>query len=108
MTTIMTPAGLSEAARPARELEGRVAIITGSTSGIGLGIAEELAAHGAAVVLNGFGEADQIAATCRRIAEAHDVPVRHDPANVAQPEDVAALVERTVRAFGPCDILVNN
>ena len=109
MTTFMTPAGLSEPGIGAgREHEGRVAIVTGSTSGIGLGIAEALAARGAAVVLNGFGAEAEIEATCRRLAEAHDVPVRHDDADMARPAEVACLVERTARAFGPCDILVNN
>jgi 3-hydroxybutyrate dehydrogenase len=109
MTTFMTPAGLSEPGTGAtREHEGRVAIVTGSTSGIGLGIAEALAARGAAVVLNGFGPEAEIEATCRRLAEAHDVPVRHDDADVSRPGEVACLVERTARAFGPCDILVNN
>jgi 3-hydroxybutyrate dehydrogenase len=108
MNTIMTPAGLAALAGPSRPLEGRVAIVTGSTSGIGLGIAEALAAQGAAVVLNGFGPTEEIAATCRRLAEIHDVPVRHDEADMAQPAEIAALVERTARAFGPCDILVNN
>src|SRR3954467_12671388 len=108
MTSIMTPAGLSALAGPARGLEGRVAIVTGSTSGIRLGIAEALAAGGAAVVLNGFRPAAEIAAACQRLAEMHDVPVRHEAADLARPEEIAALVERTARAFGPCDILVNN
>jgi len=108
VTTIMTPAGLGEFAGAARELEGRVAIVTGSTSGIGLGIAEALAARGAAVVLNGFGPDEAIETECRRLAEAHDVPVRHDPADMAKPGEVACLIERTARAVGPCDILVNN
>jgi 3-hydroxybutyrate dehydrogenase len=108
MTSIMTPAGLSEPGGATREHEGRVAIVTGSTSGIGLGIAEALAARGAAVVLNGFGPTAEIEAACRRLAEAHDVPVRHDDANMSVPGEIACLVERTVRAFGPCDILVNN
>src|SRR3954447_20351973 len=102
MTSIMTPAGLSEPRGAVREHEGRVAIVTGSTSGIGLGIAEALAARGAAVVLNGFGPTAEIAATCRRLAEVHDVPVRHDEADMAHPAEIAALVERTARAFGPC------
>ncbi|MDO9710814.1 3-hydroxybutyrate dehydrogenase [Paracraurococcus lichenis] len=108
MSTIMTTAGLNDLAGPPRELEGRVAIVTGSTSGIGLGIAEALAARGAAVVLNGFGPAAEIGGLCRRLAEAHDVPVRHDPADMGKPEEIACLAERTARAFGPCDILVNN
>jgi len=108
MTTIMTPAGLGEFAGAVRKLEGRVAIVIGSTSGIGLGIAEALAARGAAVVLNGFGPAEATEAECRRLAEAHGVSVRHAPADMAKPAEIACLVERTVRAFGPCDILVNN
>jgi 3-hydroxybutyrate dehydrogenase len=109
MITITASAGLAPGAgAAARELEGRVAIVTGSTSGIGLGIAEALAARGAAVALNGLGPEEEIAATRRRLSEAHDVPVRHDPADMASGEAVAALVERTRRAFGPVDILVNN
>src|SRR4051812_45828136 len=95
MTTIMTPAGLAELAGPPRPLEGRVAIVTGSTSGIGLGIAEALAAQGAAVVLNGFGSTEEVTATCRRLAETHDVPVRHDEADMAHPAEITTLVERT-------------
>ena len=87
MNTIMTPAGLN--ADAAREFEGKVAVVTGSTSGIGLGIAEALAARGAAVVLNGFGPVEGIEATCRRLGETYDVPARHDPADMASAEDVA-------------------
>ena len=91
-----------------RELEGRVAIVTGSTSGIGLAIAEALAARGAAVALNGFGPADAIAETVARLAATHDVPARHDPADMSNAEEVEAMVERTRRALGGIDILVNN
>lgn len=108
MNTMLSPAGLGEAAAPARALEGRVAIVTGSTSGIGLGIAEALAVAGASVVLNGFGDAAQIAETCRRLSEAHRVPVRYDGANMAEPPQVTDMIERTRRAVGPVDILVNN
>ncbi len=108
MTNIMMPAGLTESQDRPRELDGRVAVVTGSTSGIGLGIAEELAARGAAIVLNGFGEETEIAAQCRRLGEAHAVPVRYDGANMAMAADIADMVERTRRAFGPVDILVNN
>jgi 3-hydroxybutyrate dehydrogenase len=108
LSTIMTPAGLDVRPGPSRELEGRVAIVTGSTSGIGLGIAEALAARGAAIVLNGLGDLDRIADDCKRLAETHAVPVRHDPANMARPDEISDMVERTARAFGPCDILVNN
>lgn len=106
MTSIITPAGL--AAGTTRLLEGRVAIVTGSTSGIGLGIAEALAAAGAAVALNGLGAADAIAETCERIGRTHDVPVRYDPADLMRADEAAAMVERTRRALGQVDILVNN
>ncbi|GGJ22519.1 3-hydroxybutyrate dehydrogenase [Neoroseomonas lacus] len=105
---IMTPGGLPGTGDSPRELEGRVAIVTGSTSGIGLGIAEALAARGAAVVLNGFGPIAEVEETARRISDAHAVPVRHDGADMSDAAQVEALVERTRRAFGPTDILVNN
>jgi 3-hydroxybutyrate dehydrogenase len=108
MVSIMTPAGLADRTAIPRELEGRIAIVTGSTSGIGLGIAEALAAQGAGVVLNGFGADAAIAETCRRLAETHAVPVRHDAADLAEAAQIVALVARTERAFGPVDILVNN
>ncbi len=106
--TLINAAGLAGAPELPRELEGRIAIVTGSTSGIGLGIAEALAARGAAVALNGFGNTAAIEANCTRLAERYAVPVRYDDADMAKPEEVACLVERTRRAFGPVDILVNN
>jgi len=93
---------------PPRDLLGRAAIVTGSTSGIGLAIAEALAARGAAVVLNGLGDATAIAETVARLSHDHDSPIRHDPANMADGDAVAAMVERTVATFGSVDILVNN
>ncbi len=106
MNTIIHAAGLAGHAE--RELEGRVAIVTGSTSGIGLGIAEALAARGASIVINGRGERDAIEADCQRLSDAHGVPVRYDDADMGDAEEVAALVERTRRAIAPVDILVNN
>jgi 3-hydroxybutyrate dehydrogenase len=66
-------------------LRGRVAIVTGSTSGIGLGIAEALAAEGAAVMVNGFGNADEIEALRADLAARHGVEVRHDLLAEKQP-----------------------
>ena len=108
MNTIMTAGGLADASPTSRELEGKVAIVTGSTSGIGLAIAEALAARGAAVQLNGFGPIAEIEDACRRISHAHAVPVVHDPADMSKPAEVLEMVERTRRAFGAVDILVNN
>ena len=108
MNATLASAGLSASDAPAREFEGRVAVVTGSTSGIGLGIAEALAERGAAVVLNGFGDKDDIETTCHRLAATHRVPVMHDGADMSQAGEVTDMVERAHRAFGPVDILVNN
>ena len=89
-------------------LHGKVALVTGSTSGIGQGIAEALAAEGAAVMLNGFGEPDAIEAMRAELAGRHGVTVLHDPADMTRPEQVAALVRRTEAALGGLHILVNN
>ena len=91
-----------------RTLEGRTAIITGSTSGIGLGIAEALAAGGANVMLNGFGDAGEIESICARLASAHGVKAAHHGADVSKPEEVAALAAAAKSAFGAVDIVVNN
>ncbi|MEQ1707839.1 MAG: 3-hydroxybutyrate dehydrogenase [Terricaulis sp.] len=91
-----------------RTLEGRTAIITGSTSGIGLGIAEALAAGGANVMLNGFGDAGEIEGIRARLASAHGVKAAHHGADVSKPEEVAALAAAAKSAFGAVDIVVNN
>src|SRR6185369_2195509 len=69
-----------------RPLEGRSAIVTGSTSGIGLGIARSLAGAGAAVMLNGFGDTGEIEKTCARLAEESGSAVRYDGADMSRPE----------------------
>ena len=91
-----------------RELHGRVAIVTGSTSGIGLGIAEDLAARGAAVMLNGFGDAGAIAMLCQQLRTEHDVPAAYHNADMSQPDQIEAMVATATRTLGPVDILVNN
>jgi len=86
----------------------KTALVTGSTSGIGLGIAEALAAQGFNLVLNGFGDAAAIAALRERLAAAHGVDVRYDGGDMARPADIAAMIERALAAFGSVDVLVNN
>ena len=73
-------------------LRGKVAIVTGSTSGIGLGIARALAADGAAILLNGFGPADAIAALREELSTTHGVQVRHSGADMTKPDEIAAMV----------------
>jgi len=93
----------------ARPLAGRVAVVTGSTSGIGLGIARALADAGANVVINGLGEPAAIAAVLAELE--HEFPLSHvayNGANLMKGEEAAGLVEQTIAGFGSVDILVNN
>jgi 3-hydroxybutyrate dehydrogenase len=89
-------------------LKGKVAIVTGSTSGIGLGIATAFAAQGCSVMLNGFGEARAIEAVRTRLASEHGVAVAYSPADMAMPAQIRELVAETAKQFGGIDILVNN
>jgi len=89
-------------------LKGKTAIVTGSTSGIGLGIAEALAGSGCNVVLNGFGDAKEIDSLRNRLARTHGVAVVYHPADMSQPSAIEALIAETEREFGAVDILVNN
>ncbi len=89
-------------------LRGKVAIVTGSTSGIGLGIARALAAEGAAILLNGFGPADAIAALREELAANHGVQVHYSAADMTKPDEIAAMVAEARRELGGADILVNN
>jgi 3-hydroxybutyrate dehydrogenase len=88
-------------------LKGKVAVVTGSTSGIGLGIAKALAAQGADVMLNGFGDAETIAKV-RKEVEAAGGKTGYSAADMSKPADVAALIEATAKELGSVDILVNN
>jgi 3-hydroxybutyrate dehydrogenase len=89
-------------------LKGKSAVVTGSTSGIGLGIARALAGQGANIMLNGFGEAAAIEELRKELAGRHRVKVVHSGADMSKPSDVAGLVAETTRELGAVDILVNN
>jgi 3-hydroxybutyrate dehydrogenase len=89
-------------------LKGKVAIVTGSTSGIGLGIAKELTKLGADLVLNGLGDAGEIEAIRSGIEREHSVRVVYDGADMSKGEAVRGLIAATVEKFGRLDILVNN
>ncbi|WP_428484831.1 3-hydroxybutyrate dehydrogenase [Rhodopila sp.] len=89
-------------------LRGKVALVTGSTSGIGLGIARSLAAAGADIMLNGFGDTGQIEAMRAGLEKDHGVKVGHDGADIGKPDQIAAMVAATHQAMGSLDILVNN
>ena len=89
-------------------LTGQTAIVTGSTSGIGLGIAEKLAARGANVVVNSFSDRTEDHATAAGIAARHGVEAVYVKADMSKPDECRGLVERTVSRFGSLDILINN
>jgi 3-hydroxybutyrate dehydrogenase len=89
-------------------LNGKVALVTGSTSGIGLGIAQALAAAGASVMLNGFGDPKTIEETRARLEQAHGVTIRYNGADISKADQIAAMVQQTQETFGALDILVNN
>jgi 3-hydroxybutyrate dehydrogenase len=89
-------------------LKGLVAIVTGSTSGIGLGIARAFAAQGCAVVMNGFGNAEEIEALRAGMAEEYGVEVIFDGADLSKVAECEALVANAEKHFGAVDILVNN
>jgi 3-hydroxybutyrate dehydrogenase len=89
-------------------LHGKTAIVTGSTSGIGLGIARALAAEGCAVMLNGFAEAAAIAEIRKQLSEQHGVRVGYSPADMAKPAEIRGLVAHAAEQLGGVDILVNN
>ncbi len=91
-----------------RALAGKIAIVTGSTSGIGLGIARALAESGASVVLNGFGKTGEIERTREELAQSYDVKVVFNGADISKAEQVVDMVRVTEGELGAVDILVNN
>jgi 3-hydroxybutyrate dehydrogenase len=89
-------------------LRGKTAIVTGSTSGIGLGIAHALAGAGCNIMLNGFGERSAIDKEREEIATKFGVKTAFNPADLSKPPEVAQMIEATTRELGQVDILVNN
>jgi 3-hydroxybutyrate dehydrogenase len=89
-------------------LSGKTALVTGSTSGIGLGIAKALAAEGANIVLNGLGDAGANEAIRATLAADSGVDVRFSPADMTRPNEIAAMIKEAIHQFGAVDVLVNN
>ena len=92
----------------ARPLAGKVSLVTGSTSGIGLGIARALAEAGSAVVLNGLGVDTEIAKTRQQVAADFGVTVGYSPADMTRPDSIAEMIATTLAEHGRLDVLVNN
>jgi len=89
-------------------LQGKSAIVTGSSSGIGLGIASALAARGADVLLNGFGNAEQIESRRVALEREYGVRVRYSPADMSQPVQIRQMADYAITQFGKVDVIVNN
>jgi 3-hydroxybutyrate dehydrogenase len=89
-------------------LAGRVSLVTGSTSGIGLAIARALAAAGSEIVLNGFGKPEEVADVQAKIAADFKVRVTLSPADMSKPAAIREMVEKILQTSGRLDILVNN
>ena len=89
-------------------LSGKVAVITGSTSGIGEGYARALAKEGCHLVINGFGDAKEIETLRASFEQDHGIKCLYSPADMTKPDDIAEMFDMTVREFGGMDILINN
>lgn len=89
-------------------LSNKVAIVTGSTSGIGLGIAEAFAAEGVKIMLNGFGKPEEIEAAKAAVLKAGAPAVHYSGADMSKPSEIADMVKEAEAFFGQVDILVNN
>jgi 3-hydroxybutyrate dehydrogenase len=89
-------------------LAGKVSLVTGSTSGIGLGIARALAAAGSEIVLNGFGKPEEVADAQAKITADFKVRVSYSPADMSKPGAIREMIENTLQSSGRLDILVNN
>jgi len=89
-------------------LKGKCAVVTGSTSGIGLGVATALAARGVNIVLNGLGNPADIEALRAGLARDHGVKVGYDGADMTKPAEIGAMMTKAEQEFGAVDILVNN
>ncbi len=85
-------------------LNGKTALVTGSTSGIGLGMAKALAAQGANIMLNGFGDIE----AAKAALSGYGVTVEYDGADMSKPQEIEAMMQHAAKALGGVDILVNN
>ncbi|MFN0040101.1 MAG: 3-hydroxybutyrate dehydrogenase [Burkholderiales bacterium] len=89
-------------------LKGKSVVVTGATSGIGLGIARAFASQGCNVMINGLGDSQRVESLRAGMAEEFSVTVLYSSANMAQPAEIGAMIDQAARRFGAVDVLVNN
>ena len=89
-------------------MQGKTALVTGSTSGIGLGIARAYAAQGANVVLNGFGDAARSSSLVSELAQESKGRIRYDGADLSKQDAIEVMMTKAIAEFGAVDVLVNN
>jgi 3-hydroxybutyrate dehydrogenase len=89
-------------------LKGKAALVTGSTSGIGLGVARTFAAHGANIIFNGFGDSKEIEALQASVQNEFGVQTAYHNADMSKPGEIEAMMKFAVERFGAVDVLVNN
>ena len=104
----MNVAVKSENVKMQAPLAGKLSLVTGSTSGIGLGIARALAAAGSDIVLNGFGKPDEVAQAQAKIATDFKVRVAYSSADMSNPLAIREMIDTILQSSGRLDILVNN
>jgi 3-hydroxybutyrate dehydrogenase len=102
---IQMPRPIAATSRP---LTGKVALVTGSTSGIGLGVANAFAAAGADIVLNGFGLQEDIATIQEQFSSEYSIKAEYSPADMSNADSIGQLMEMILDRFGRLDILINN
>ncbi len=100
--------GLALAKKELEVLRGKNAVITGSTSGIGLGIARALAAERCNIMLNGFGDEAAIEKNRAALEQAHNIKAGYNGADLTKPDEIGSLIDSAVKQLGGVDILVNN
>ena len=89
-------------------LKGKTAVITGSTSGIGLGVARAMAGEGANIVINGFGSVSDIEKERAALEKDFKVKAIYSPADMTKPAEIADMIKTAEQTFGSVDVLVNN
>jgi len=105
---VVPPGAFAHLFKESYMFKGKTALVTGSTSGIGLGIATALANRGANIVLNGFGDAAEIEKLRAKLAADHGVKVRYDGADLSQQDAIESMLGNAIEMFGGIDILINN